>query len=817
MPNEIKTRFTLDGEQKYKSAMTEAANAVKVLNSEQKLAQAQFKQTGDAQKYAADQAKILREKIEQQKNAVKAAEQAIKQMAENGVAKNDRKMQVWQEKLNKAQTELVKMQTELQNVTNGMQETTQSTDKLNNSLDSIGKKVNLDAVIGGIDRITDKMEAAIGKAKEMAGALVNAMQESAAWADDLATQSVVYGIDTDTLQRMRYTSSIIDTSVENIVKSRQKLINNMVYGGQDIQDAFKSLGVSVKESISVGPWGSFAGGYRDWEDVFWETGEALMKLTDFEEANARATKIFGRGWEQLKPLFDNDWAEQGFESARAYYDHVMDTWDTVSEDSIGKLTAYDDALQRVSNELTTLQNTVLAQLAPGFTSIADSLSGMLSEFNKYLKSDEGKAKLEDLSGVVQGLFQGLQDISAEDVISFATEALGALTGGLTWIKNNWRAVQIGLEGLAAGFALLKVSDTVLKFMQIMAAGKFLAGGADAAAAGATAGASWGAAFGAAALKAVPWLSGLLVFFENAITPQGNDDLVDGNGNVTELGKELGVTVDKSGDIQTQEAQMTHVIADMDGWVKAVEDCKDAAQNQAGVIDTTFSRLDELDANFGDVIKFSEDVGGMLEQAADSAKAVPVTTEETKLARWKDPAVSTLGDPGYAMTIIDNILGNAIHDWAEKNSASNSRLFDPEQLQAEWDALWSGGNNVEVPAEPEFVEDAAEKLQEEAKKYTVQIGVNLVPVSFGGGAGGGGGGKFGYLAAHANGIWSVPFDGYPAILHRGERVVPAREVNNSSFNSNLYVEKMYMNNGTDAQGLANAMAAAQRRRMSGYGN
>ena len=71
---------------------------------------------------------------------------------------------------------------------------------------------------------------------------------------------------------------------------------------------------------------------------------------------------------------------------------------------------------------------------------------------------------------------------------------------------------------------------------------------------------------------------------------------------------------------------------------------------------------------------------------------------------------------------------------------------------------------------------------------------------------------------ANGIWSVPFDGFNAVLHKGERVVPARAVNSSrNFSSNLYVESMYMNNGTDAAGLAAAMAAAQRRTMSGYGS
>ena len=61
------------------------------------------------------------------------------------------------------------------------------------------------------------------------------------------------------------------------------------------------------------------------------------------------------------------------------------------------------------------------------------------------------------------------------------------------------------------------------------------------------------------------------------------------------------------------------------------------------------------------------------------------------------------------------------------------------------------------------------------------------------------------------------DGMLARLHKGEQVVPAREVQSRNYSSNLYVESMIMNNGTDANGLAAAMAAAQRRTMSGYGS
>ncbi len=70
---------------------------------------------------------------------------------------------------------------------------------------------------------------------------------------------------------------------------------------------------------------------------------------------------------------------------------------------------------------------------------------------------------------------------------------------------------------------------------------------------------------------------------------------------------------------------------------------------------------------------------------------------------------------------------------------------------------------------------------------------------------------------ANGIWAVPYDGYLASLHKGERVMPAREVSSRSFSSNLYVENMNMGGGMSADALAATIAARNRRMMAGYGS
>ena len=120
------------------------------------------------------------------------------------------------------------------------------------------------------------------------------------------------------------------------------------------------------------------------------------------------------------------------------------------------------------------------------------------------------------------------------------------------------------------------------------------------------------------------------------------------------------------------------------------------------------------------------------------------------------------------------------------------------------------------------ENAAEKIAQEVGKVVLPAELRIM----GGGIGLGGGGEMLSLFSrnnkavysNANGINFVPYDGYLSLLHKGERVVPAREVNSShNFSSNLYVESMYMNNGQDADGLAAAIAAANRRTMSGYGS
>lgn len=537
MARDIKTRFVLEGEQKFKSTMKDSANAIKVLNSEQKLAKAQFQQTGDAQKYAAQQAEILKQKIEEQKAAVAAAEEAIRQLTENGVAENSRQMQQWKIRLNDAQAALTNMETDLANLGSGSSEAAAETENLGESLQSLDKKSSLEAVNGAVTRLSDGLGSALTKVKDLAGGLVTELQSAAAWADDLATTALVYGMDTQTLQRMQYAANLVDTDVETIIKSRQKLEQAMKsarpsIGSEDFEKGKKSVNEYEKAFAQLGVEIMRYGQYRDWEDVFWEAGDALMHMTDglddAAKANAEivrdttAQQLFGKSWRELLPLFT---------AGREGYQEALDSAATVSDEDVGKLTALDDALQSLKNQFDVLEKTVLAQLAPTLTQLSEALSGFLKEFNEYLQTEDGQKMLNDLGEAVSGLFEDITNADFSTALEKVKEALGKVQEALAWVKDNKRTVVTAIEAIVGAWAALKVTAGMTTVLQLINGLKGLGIGgagvsaASAQAAGASVGGAWGAGFASAVTKAVPWLTGALVLFENVLTPQGNDDIL----------------------------------------------------------------------------------------------------------------------------------------------------------------------------------------------------------------------------------------------------------------------------------------------------
>jgi chromosome segregation ATPase len=242
----------VDGVSQFKKAMEESQGAVKNLDAELKLSEAQYRATGDAETYLQTKTSLLTKQIQEQKNVVKQAEQALQAMKDKGVSETSASFQKMEGNLIKAKTKLTDMETALKNVDSEAK-------TAGDSLQGIGKNVAWDTVAEGLGKITDKLQSAGRTALRLGKTIAKSAMDSTEWADDILTRATQYGIDAETLQRMENVADYIDTDVDTIIAARDRLSKNR-----------KSLG----ELLGIESDG------KSVDDVFWEAGEAIMNLGD---------------------------------------------------------------------------------------------------------------------------------------------------------------------------------------------------------------------------------------------------------------------------------------------------------------------------------------------------------------------------------------------------------------------------------------------------------------------------------------------------------------------------------------------------------
>ena len=544
---EIKTRFKLEGEQQYKSAMSQAASAVKMLNSEEKLAKAQFQATGDAQAYAAAQADILKRKITEQKSAVAAAEGAIKALTANGVSPASKQFQTWQTKLNTAKTALTQMETQLASVEGGLKTETTATetaaasaDTLQKSLKKIGTGVDLASASQAVDSLKDKLEGVISAAARAAKGVFDLGADAGAWADDIITHATELGMDPETYQSWQYAARFIDTSVETISASIQDL-NKGMKNPAEFAETMAGIGVAYQDA---------AGNARPASAIFWDAIDSLHGMTDESTRAEKATKIFGNDWRKLMPLIEagsgawNEMTEQAREVA------------VVSNENVQALGGVDDAVQDFSARFDKLKYDALAALAPTFQQVAEAMSTAVSALDEFVQSEEGQAALAGLNEALAGIITNLVGENGSGFASLVDTAKGAVQGlndALKWISENGTTVAGIIKGMGVAWGSLKVASTVLEFVRLLKVlpldklGSLFGGGSGAGAAGAgAAGAGASGAAGGGAATAGGFFSKVGAFLGSttakvlggaALTTYlvlkpsttGNDDIFDENG------------------------------------------------------------------------------------------------------------------------------------------------------------------------------------------------------------------------------------------------------------------------------------------------
>lgn len=697
------------------------------LNAEMKATDAEFKATGNSEQYLANKTRTLNSQLQVQKGIADQAKKALKALDDEGVEPTDAAYQKLYIQMMQATAGMNETQAALNGLSTSEQEAAQSADLLTKNVQGIGKKISLEQVIGGIDRITSGMENAAKKALQLGERLWDNIMQSAQWGDDIATQAMMAQMSVEEYQKVvNVAAKNGETSAASLIKSWSKVRMNLTSDTEDVTNAFKELRINTKQWGEAGQSGP-ALIARDYMDVYWEIGEALMKVTDASKQERLAQTLLGRSWKESLPMF---------QLGRKEYEKAKNEEDVLNNKLINNLSTAYDTVVAVNQKFDTLKNTLIAEIAPTLTDVAGSIGDLLHEINAYLKTEEGQKALADMGSAIGKLFEGLGQLNAEDVVSGFKNVFDKVVNGLEWLANNGGKVITVVEGLGIAWAGLKVGEGALTILKVIGGLKDLLGIGTAATAGGTLGATLSSALMSTAEKVLPTLSSAAM--QNSI-PGMYDWLM----NQTDVGM----------------------------WLRGTK--------------TPGDTWNELKQN---------------------------VQENSKTFLTKDNAL---------MRPFIELGENLILYWDKINktnkTAADWTLSDHLSIEEQM-AMINNGSPIPIPTEPEVPEDASEQIA--AAIGVISVPVVLVPTmdgesvnntdkrlrNFRNG-----------IPGFANGIRYVSQDNVLALLHKGERVTPAREVSSRSYNSNLYVENMIMGGGMDAAGLAARMAAAQQRQMSGYGS
>lgn len=448
MPN-IRTRFVAEGEKEYRQALGNINGSLNVLNAESKRLQEQFKGNEDSLEALTATNKNLNKIVDELTKKQELQQEQLKKLTE-AYGENDARTMRMAKAVKDTEAALLKQKRALEEskdaVENFGQEESkaeENTQDLGDALNDIGGKfgislpkemtntlngmLNLDAQTLVLAGSFAAVAAAVVEAEK---ALINLTIESAAYADEILTQSVVTGLSTEALQEYQYAAELVDVSLDTLTSSQSKMIRSMDAarrGSKEQAEAFDKLRIGVQNAD---------GTLRDAQDVFGDVIDALGAINNETERDAIAMTIFGRSARDLNPLI-----KAGSDGLRELTQEAHNVGYVMGEEALDALGAVDDQLQRMNRSGEALKNQIAVGMAPAVENLMKKGTDL---FVRLQEAAEGSGILEvfgallDVVSALEPLFDVLLG-TAEDgvpVLQTLALALGVLADALTIVANT---------------------------------------------------------------------------------------------------------------------------------------------------------------------------------------------------------------------------------------------------------------------------------------------------------------------------------------------------------------------------------------------
>lgn len=452
----VKARVEIDGEREYKAALAELNNGNRVLASEMRKLQAEYKGNAESTEYLTKRGEVLERQLLQQKDKVEALRQALNNAAQQ-YGEADSRTQAWAVKLNDAEAAQYKLEHAIEENNEALKANEGQLKTENASLVSVGDTVDDLAGKFGV-RLPDGLKKSLDNLQGFSSGTVLAMsataagvaaltkvveelhditKKAAADVDEILTESMTTGLSTRTIQQLKYAENLIDVSYSTITGTLTKLTQNMDKardGNEAMAASFASLGVAIQDGTT--------GQLRDVESVFYEVIDALGQIENPTERDAAAMELLGKSAQELNPLI-----LQGSGVLKDLAEQAEATGYVLDESMLQKLGEVDDAAQKLDLTFDGVKKELAVEFAPAskeameifaraVKSGGDTLarSGIISGLGETLTTllELGKSVLDLIDVFVP--FEGALSV-LKDALYGVAYILATMSDGINAVKS----------------------------------------------------------------------------------------------------------------------------------------------------------------------------------------------------------------------------------------------------------------------------------------------------------------------------------------------------------------------------------------------
>lgn len=366
--------------------------------------------------------------LEKQEQILNDLSSAIEKGEKNYQTAENR-LESWKNKLNTAEAQVIRANKALKSNDAYLEEAKKSVDKCATSIDNYGKKVKVSEVqvknFGDSIKSNLKSEVIISGIRALGGAIkqvgssaVETAKDVGLYADDMNTLATQTGINTETLQELKYMEDIVDVSLETVTSSMARNIRSMSKakeGNKTYAGVYKKLGVAITDTN---------GKLRDSEAVYWEVVDALGSVKNETERDADAMAIFGKSAQDLNPLI-----AQGIDGINEFKREAKETGAVLDQETLDSMNSVNDAFDRLTQQSAAFKRKLGVELAPSVLSAATDIGEAIQE-NK------------------------------DQLIDLAHDGIDVVTTGLSWIIEHAQGVVAGITAIAGAYATLKAASNI---------------------------------------------------------------------------------------------------------------------------------------------------------------------------------------------------------------------------------------------------------------------------------------------------------------------------------------------------------------------